>query len=1594
MDATVLLIMFILILVIAGGGAYYYTKNKQSSTTSASQAVATGPAATGPAATGPVATGPVATGPAATGPVETGTSSAPPPIAPTQQPVVTPGQTLGELKTITSEINKNIPSQTFIVSTSSLGQSTDPRILKTKGYFPVQKYMVSLSSQYGKSVEDCQKGCDEMGCVGWQLDNGICSYNDINRQPNNEFNDYWSGINILRDDERTIPSLIIQGNLVDDNVNLDYFPGYTKTEVSKVADAGECQLNCAIQKSYCNVWTYSNANQDCTYYQSNSATVNNQSVYKKPDAIYGLARTHASDPLLTYTKNYHTAGIGRLCDDTYSCANDLSCRPIGTSKKCLQAAGTVQHKQVCVDNSECIQGLSCNYPKGMTSGNKYCNLGVKIGEVLEGEDCYGDSDNCKYPTAFTCGTDKKCMRQPHVLPAGRSMTQSESLNFKGIDNGDTSKLFFKKNGTLEFTSDSVGVSGFSLVPVTVINGEESPQNFKITAMENGDLKFSIYDPTVKNIQKSEVMLWTLKPTTSLAIGDKPARYEISNTDLFLKKSNGTTVFRYPTDNTLYKIDVFSENDLKVYYNTSISETINQKIITVSATDGADKLRDLMVSYGATAGSMSGTGVKLYFKTDTNIILTSNVVNVTTIVRNYRNVTNLEKGAACMHKDNCADNRDCLVMNTQDGTQRCYTRAECAKTAHEANAQPETACKLVTNSQENCTAGYDCISGVCSTASKRCIAGTGSCITNSDCTGNLGVCNSGTCVGQPLGSPCVVGSNDCFTGLKCSTGKSNKCIANTEDACYDNSDCTGYNKFCDPVLKVCKQTPIGENCTSSVDCGSSMCAASTKKCIASGTCLTSADCSGGTNWCDSASKTCKAPMDVYLGGEMHMNDNIDVTCLISQNGKWALVLKNDTDLVVIPRDESTGALDKTSVKWHSWTQTTDKPLNMLKARLRFDPNIGGLNVDYYNTLRNTWIQIFEQISSGIYHNDWNGYTPLKPYSLKLTNDGDLNIIDKFGSIHWSSTGTSYYGKSFHALRQIGHDVGVWGQNWIDFPNINDYPASIGQLMNTVNGTPSAIGFTVDFRPDGKWKYKIIETSGGNMFPNTTGHTYMKNQKDNRSRVNYYEYDNNPFEYSNGRNAEANVLEYQGGIAQADICANKTIVNGLSRGFQYDPNNGDCWVLGDSVAPQWATNYTYPMPTGFQAGYTVGWKNTQGPKSSAQSPAYIQKLESPNGQCFMQCEDHGEIYIKNGDNLIYSTQMRAHTGCKLVLENRKLWVRSGTGRCVWRSSYTDYSDNVKILTLDDDGLLSYKEKTTGVVVWTQNMEINSVTTTDWVEITNMQNGNAYLCMHGDGNLVTYVKRFFGSYFVDYALVFRSNTYGNPEARTYLFKNLFVVRNEGASGFPWLWVNIRGDNYYSANPACLYLNTDGQLDIYPNSKNDPNKIWSSWTWAPRNLHVGKGKATGSRMFRIQAVFLSGTTTVSQNNQCLGVPGGYGDHTPVNFYNDTTTLTDLALWKLYPVLDDAGSNGQYYIVLANNTNFGLHRWADNDNDVCLRLLSQDMGNNSRWSIAWDTGNDQTCRIRAATNLNKSLYWTDSNVNGTRAKMVSGTGGTFNFSW
>jgi len=1606
MDSSVLIIIFIVLILVIAGGGYYYTKNKQNSSS-----VAPAPVSTPTPSGSPVATTPV---------VVSSTSSSPPPPPPppqAQDGVIREANSIVGLTTFNRQYDSNEPIVTFSQSGTSSQQNINT--LKTRGFFPVRAYMDEFKdSNANNSVEACQKACDDLGCIGWEYDHSDqkCMYNDINKQPLDQFNFYWSGINILQSNGETIPSAMIQGNLVDEIVNPNYFPDYDKIQTTKTDNEGICQQSCAVNDIYCNVWTYRKTTDgspgDCTFYKNKTAL----------EKTYGISRKWTSDPLKKITNNYHITGLGGVCKDIYSCSDNLTCRSTtGGIKFCLQNTRSVKESGICVDSSECVSGLECNFPTGKTSGPKICSLGTKIGKVEEGSKCYTNPINCEYPSIFTCSEETDlCTRQPFILPNGKHMIQTEFLEFTGKQTSAKAKLELGVNGSLIYTSDTSGMS-FTKKPVNVINSTQFPQSFMITPMDNGDLVFSIYkasiDPTTSwdsSDQKTEVRLWALGPSSPIQDSDIPIRYEISDVGLSLKKSTGVVIFTYPTDTTKYKIDVYSEDDITVNYDknpTNIPRTIKSKVVTKVL--DANSLRDLMNTTGATCGVLNGETGTLYFKTSPGLTF-EKVDNTITIVRNPTKVSNIPKNGVCMTKDNCSDGLDCLVSNVQLNVQRCLSRAECAKFAFDTSSDPEPACRLA--DKEQCIKGYDCTSGKCS-ANYVCIPQNTDCITNDDCTGEKGVCDTtkGKCVGQPLNNSCSAGVNDCFEGLTCAP-KSGKCIKSEPDACYNNDDCIDDASYCNPGSKKCEKIPVGNarNCVTSANCDNGTCAVSTKTCITLGTCSTSEDCSGATNWCDSSDKTCKAPMDTfdfekYKEGQMHMNGT-NVVCLISQNGKWALMLRTNTDLIVYARDPSTGAIDENNYKWHSWTYNTGVPANMEKARLRFDKDLGGLYVDYYNTVRKTWIQLFEQINSGYLHNNLDAYkTDGDPYNLFLTNDGDLNITKRSnGTIVWSSTGNAWNGKSFHALRQMGYVQGDSVSGWIDFPNTNDYAASIQQLMNTANGTASYGGFVVDYR-ETRWKYKIITTSGS-IYPNTTGHTYLKNQKDNWSRVNYIEYDTGVFDFTNGRNLLTNTLEYSG-LTSPEECANKSIINGASRGFMQNPTNGDCWVVGDTAYPQFAVNYTYPMPTGNEAGYNAGWKKTQGPKSSAQTPAWIQQLQSPDGTFLMQCGEDGNIVISKpktvvfngktlnlGRTITYSTRTWGHTGCKLYLDNKSLTVRTGTGRIVWRSSYTDYDDTTKVLILDDNGLLSYKNKVTGATVWNHNMEINSATTNpDWIEITNLQNGDARLVMQGDGNLVVYMGNEGGS-------VWQTYTYGRPNARAYLFKSALIVRDDVGS-YPAVWASRYSDGNGNGNPwynnpppaACLQLNNNGTLDIFPNNKDDPNKIWSSWSWAPRNYHVARGKASGSAMFRIRAVFLSGTTTVSQNDQCLGVPGTPADHAPVYFYSDTTPLSKQAQWKLYPVTNDAGTDGRYYIVLAANTDLVLHRWGNNDNDICLRILSQDRGNNSQWWISWDTANEQTCRIRPIDNGNKALNWTNSNINGSRAYLTSATTNTgpiLNLSW
>jgi hypothetical protein len=1098
------------------------------------------------------------------------------------------------------------------------------------------------------------------------------------------------------------------------------------------------------------------------------------------------------------------------------------------------------------------------------------------------------------------------------------MKQTDSLNFIGKETGATSKLYFENNGTLVFISDTEG-AGFRFAPVTVVNGEESPQYFKVTSMDCGDLVFSIYDGTTNT--KSEVKLWALRPSVPLTTSDKPARYEISNVSLFLKKANGNKVFEYPTDTRMYTTNVFSENDIKVYYNTSfdVSSTDTTKSITVTALDGADKLRDLMMTYGATAGYISGNTVKLLFKTTDITGRLKPVQNTTTIVRNYRNIQNLPKGAVCMDKYNCGDNRDCLVMNVSDGTQRCYTRAECAKANFDLNsagAKPESACLIPTGSQEACIDGYDCISGTCSVSSKKCIASNNSCVIDQDCRGNLGVCKAGTCVGNPKDAACVTSVNDCDTGLKCSTG-SKRCIKSDVDgACYDDSDCTGTNKFCDRVLKVCKIIPSGENCTESKYCDAGLsCATSTKKCITTNTCVTSEDCSGATNWCDSGDKKCKAPIDTLVkqGNEEDRiveldNLNTDKIVLVSQNGKYALVLKKDSDLYVYDRDPQTGGLPG-SYLWRANGDARGRPpANMGKLRLRFSTKYGGINIDYYNTVRTTWIQVFEQV-----HGSWSiDFSQIEGWGgdkyLRLDNDGSLQIKETNTNFTvWSSTGLDFRNqKSFRWLRNMSAEAQDDPATWTVLPT-GDYSESIKPIMDTVNNALTCAGCTgiITKYIDNVWKYKILKGDMKYIIPSHVSHVYLKNNKDGPfARVNFFEYNNTQFYHGIGADLSAVDIKPGYTAASMEACAQDAWINNDARGFVYYPTSGGCWLKGDTWDRSYA-NDAFPMPNGGsdRLGFNSGWKKLQTVKSVVYTDAWVNKLVSPSGRYKFECNTNGELTLKDNNTITWSNKVYTGANCKIRIYsgwNGHIVVYNGNNENIWTSTdYTNTNVTQRKLEVGDDGVVRLKTVGTDAVIWdTQNWPTNRIemNTNQTVDFTSMRQGDYKAIIQSDGKLAI-IKISTGGF------IWGTPAVGNANNKVYFQQNDLAITN-------YYWANRRGFSYWPSGNRTLFLTKDGELQMFHGG----NLVWSSTQWCPRDYHLNRGQI--SSWFMIKRYYNSGTST-SASTMCLGIGQGVtaSNDTPVRCYNNATPMDNWANWQLVP---KSAGDGLYYIKLAG-TNWYL---------------------------------------------------------------------------
>jgi hypothetical protein len=728
----------------------------------------------------------------------------------------------------------------------------------------------------------------------------------------------------------------------------------------------------------------------------------------------------------------------------------------------------------------------------------------------------------------------------------------------------------------------------------------------------------------------------------------------------------------------------------------------------------------------------------------------------------------------------------------------------------------------------------------------------------------------------------------------------------------------------------------------------------------------------------------------------------LTIMISRNGEYALQLRPGGYAVISRRNKTTGVISTSDIIWSTQSNSPNTtPTNINDARFGFNPDSGAIYIDYQDSTRNnSWIRLFEQTNSGINHNNYADYN--SAYTLGLADDGALNIKKSSGDIVWSSTGTSIYGKSFHVMPSMEY---VQAGSWTVLPHPTNFSQSIQTLMSTVNGDSSKLGFTVKYI-EGGWKYKYI-TAAGNIIPSWGSHTYLKITLDSAGKIPYRTYYREEgsvtnFDFINGLNLDATAIEYTTNIAETKSCAIKSVNNGLSRGFVYNPITKDCYTVGDTNNRTYATA-SLPIPTGGNDGYESGWKKPQTSMNTLYGGGYAYQLKSNQNNYYFKCEDNGELKLTNSaGTILWSNHVYCWQGCKMYVENwngGRVVVYDKDNLARWVSNEDSGTNNqARMLEVGDDGIVRLKTVNGGAVLWdTQNWSTNRVEiNSDLNQYYNyfsdplngncMRNGNWRVWLQGDGKLVV------GS--ADKSTIkWTSPWVGNDSYRAVLGTNEVIVETTSASPI-WKWCSSRGGSYYPAGLRTLYLHTNGILKMYHGG----NLVWSSEEWAPKELHVSRGKLTGSKWFRIQAVYLSGTTTVSQSNQCLAVPGTPADHAAVYFYSDTTQLTDQANWKLYPVLDDAGSDGEYYIVLASNTAYGLHRWNNNDNDVCLRILSQDMGNNSRWRISWDSDlNGQTCRIRPRDNLSKALYWTNSNVNGTRAYIASGAGATsgiLNLSW
>ena len=516
--------------------------------------------------------------------------------------------------------------------------------------------------------------------------------------------------------------------------------------------------------------------------------------------------------------------------------------------------------------------------------------------------------------------------------------------------------------------------------------------------------------------------------------------------------------------------------------------------------------------------------------------------------------------------------------------------------------------------------------------------------------------------------------------------------------------------------------------------------------------------------------------------------------------------------------------------------------------------------------------------------------------------------------------------------MGYRIGAdtWNDNnWINFPNTYDYSGSIQQLMTAANADASKKGFTVDNR-GGVWKYKLLQGEG-TIIPNSTGHTYLKSGKDNSSRVNYYEYDGGAFSFTYGRNLLASAITYTN-ESEVENCANKSMLNSLSRGFVYDPNTGDCFTAGDTDTLDFA-GANYPMPTGPAVGYMSGWKTNRPVLNTVYGNSFFSQIKSiirsDGEQFFFTCEPTGELRLTKSDGtLLWSNHVYTGQGCKARVENwngGRVAVYDNTNTAIWTSNDGSGTTNqARLLEIGDDGVVRLKTVANlAEVLWNTNdwftnrIEIDS-SKNQWTDrCDKMSNGDYKLSIQPDGKIVI-IKISTGG------VIWNSTAVGSNYRM--VFDGNDLTLRDPTNYSIYKWANGRGNSYYPAGKRTLYLTTTGELQMFHGT----NLVWSSVQWAPRDYHFGRSTA---KLFRIM---------IYENSKswCL-VPGaGNG----VYWYNDTQPMSNQANW----LLETIDANQGHYRIRSSTT--GLYLGAPGYRIPADPKLLRTEINNYNLSVVTDT--------------------------------------------